>query len=58
MEDDIIAQAKIGPNGRITIPKEVRRLLNIKEGDYVFWKMKGKYLIFGKVETVFKEKID
>ena len=58
MEEGIIAQAKIGPNGRIIIPKKVREIMKLEEGDQVFWKIKGKYIIFGKVETVFKEEID
>jgi len=55
---EILGYGKIDRQGRITIPKKVREIMKLEEGDQVFWKIKGKYIIFGKVETVFKEEID
>jgi len=56
MKDEIIASTKVDAKNRITIPKEVREIFDIKEGDYVFWKRRGDYVIFGKVEMLIKEK--
>lgn len=33
MEDRFILSVKVGPKGQITIPKEARDMLNIKEGE-------------------------
>ena len=56
MRNDIIAYARMDNKNRITVPKEGRKIFNLKEGDQVFWKWKEGYVIFGKVELVIKEK--
>ena len=56
--EEIIDSAKVDGENRITIPKKVRKIFDIKYGDQVFWKWKEDYVIFGKVEIVIKEKPD
>jgi len=53
---EVLGFAKLDRQGRITVPKGVRKLLSLTEGDQVFWKWKDGYVIFGKVELIIKEK--
>lgn len=33
----LLSKTKVGKNSRTTIPREVRKILDIKEGDFVEW---------------------
>lgn len=33
--------ARITTKGQVTIPLELRKVMNVKEGDYIFFKKKG-----------------
>ena len=40
MEDDIPFFAEVTAGGRITIPEEIRKIFEIKDGDAVFCRLK------------------
>ncbi len=44
--NSFIEQAKVMPKGQITIPKEIRDLLNLKVGDRVSFIVDGQNVIF------------
>ena len=45
-ETEVLAVVKVGPKRLITLPKDVARLLNVKEGDrVVFLRRNGEILL-------------
>ena len=53
----VIVTSKIDPSGRIFIPSEVRKILNLKPGDSVCYEIsKAGALVIRKVEKKVNEK--
>ncbi len=50
-------ETKIDKMGRTVIPSEIRKMLNIKEGDYVEWRIEGNKIIIKKKNETDKEAI-
>lgn len=48
------SRVRVDSKGRITLPREVRETLNIKEGDELIITIKGNKIILEKVEDPFK----
>jgi len=46
----ILAKTKVGRYHRTTIPEEVRKILNIKEGDEVVWIQEGDKIYIEKAK--------
>ena len=44
---------KVLPKGQITLPKEVRRKLDIQVGDTLLMDSEGEHVIFRKGKTIF-----
>jgi len=42
---DLILERKVDPMGRITIPKDIRKILGIEIGDKVGWQIQEGHLI-------------
>ncbi len=49
--------AKISSKGQITIPIEIRKKLNLKEGDKVLFIQEGDKIIFANASIIALEKI-
>jgi len=45
MTEEILAVVKISPKNLITLPKPVRELLGVKEGDRVMFVKKGEEVV-------------
>ncbi len=48
------SKVRVDGKGRITLPKEVREALNIKEGDELIVIVKGGKIILEKIEDPFR----
>ncbi len=43
---------KISTKGQVSIPKEVRKFLNLKEGDEVDFRIEGEHVVLIPVKTI------
>ena len=50
--------AKVTSKGQITIPKEVRDKLNIKEGEIVSFYPNGDLFLFGDLQSIWNKELD
>lgn len=50
--------AKVTSKGQITIPKEVRDKLNIKEGNVVSFYPNGDLFLFGDFQSIYDKELD
>ena len=50
--DDIIAESKVSSRGQIAIPKEIKRRLDIDEGDYLLFIENGDDIVIKKGRMV------
>jgi antitoxin PrlF len=46
----LLSKTKVGKNSRTTIPREVRKILDIKEGDFVEWAFEDGRIIIRRGE--------
>jgi AbrB family looped-hinge helix DNA binding protein len=46
---------RVSKKGQIVIPKEIRDMLRIKEGDYVIFRVDGKRIYLEKIEERTKD---
>ena len=59
MPSDVeVFKAKVSVRGQISIPKEIRDKLGLKEGNYVTFREENGRIIIGKGEFVITEKIE
>jgi AbrB family looped-hinge helix DNA binding protein len=49
----IMIAVKILPKGQITLPKSIRKSLNIGDGDTMILEKKGETIVLRKGETIF-----
>ena len=58
LNDYSILCAKVTSKGQITIPKEVREKLNIKEGDLVSFYPNEDLYVFGDFQSIYDKELD
>ena len=51
-EVEILAVAKIGPKRQITLPRDVAKLLNVKEGDRVVFLLRNGEIILKNAKSL------
>jgi len=44
----LVKVTKVGKDGQTTVPTEIRRRFDIKEGDLLEWRIKGNLIIVRK----------
>ena len=56
MDQLIIATVKVHGKGRVQIPKEVRKILNVEDGDRVYFVQNSSRKIFLEKAPILKKK--